>query len=238
MARSAEQNRLARERARESLVVAAIDVFAERGIDGATIAEITSRAGVAQGLVNYHFGGKDQLILAVVDRWFEMLFGIAHGEGEGATAVAPSPAVLPPPDGRLAGIIDTVLGMTAHALPLQRVIVALQQQPATRALFAEAERRHLAEVTAAEDAVRSIFRERGEADPAVEEIMLRSLLDGIVGQCIIYGDSYPLESARRWVHRQYGLPAPTTPLQTATVVPEPGAGRGEEPRARASNDPA
>lgn len=257
MARSPEQNRLARERSRESLLLAAIDVFAERGIDGATIADITGRAGVAQGMVNYYFGGKEQLVQAVIDRWFDMLLGIAHSgppaqgergssdegapsaEGsrsEGAAASAetraPRAAVTPSPEVRLAAIIDTALGMTAVALPLQRVVVALQQQPTTRVLFAEAERRHLAGVVAAEDAVRSIFRDRGDADPALEEIMLRSLLDGIVGQRIMYGDSYPLEEARRWVHRRYGLPEPAATLPGMT---KPAPGSGSEPRARASH---
>ncbi|MCE4027524.1 MULTISPECIES: TetR/AcrR family transcriptional regulator [unclassified Microbacterium] len=247
MARSPEQNRMARERSRESLLEAAIDVFAERGIDGATIADITGRAGVAQGLVNYYFGGKEQLVQAVIDRWFDMLLGIAHSgppPAQGRTpgvdgAVArpaeeqarpPSAASLPP-EVRLAAIIDTALGMTAVALPLQRVVVALQQQPTTRALFAEGERRHMAGVVAAEDAVRSIFRERGDADPALEEIMLRSVLDGIVGQRIVYGDSYPLEQARRWVHRRYGLPEPDAPLPGMT---KPAPGSESEPRARAS----
>ena len=240
MARSAEQNRLAREHSRESLLQAAVDVLAERGVDGATIAEITGRAGVARGMVNYYFGGKEQLVQAVIDRWFEMLFGIAHGDPS-ATAhaslgdpVASGQAVPPPADVRLAGIIDTVLGMTAVALPLQRVVVALQQQPATRALFAEAERRHIAAATAAEDAVRAIFRERGDADPAMEEIMLRSLLDGIIGQRIIYGDTYPLEGARRWVHRRYGLPEPSSPLPG--LIARAASEDGAEPRARASHE--
>ncbi|WP_270410390.1 TetR/AcrR family transcriptional regulator [Microbacterium maritypicum] len=78
MARSDEQNRLARERARENILQAAIETFSERGVAGASIAEITQRAGVAQGLVNYHFGGKEQLVIAVIDRWFETVLGFAR----------------------------------------------------------------------------------------------------------------------------------------------------------------
>ncbi|MFE2771030.1 TetR/AcrR family transcriptional regulator [Microbacterium resistens] len=210
MARSAEHNRRARERSRQSIIEAAIDVFAERGVDGATISDITGRAGVAQGLVNYYFGGKDQLVAAVIDLWFDALVGIARVRG---TA-----------DERLTAVIDSALAMTAVALPLQRVVLAIQQQPSTRRMFAESEARHADAVTAAEDAVREIFRERGAADPAVEEIMLRSLLEGILGKCIVYGDSYPLESARGWVHRLYGLPEPTSPLPLALLPLGEGAG--------------
>lgn len=117
MARSDDQNRTARERSREAILDAATALFAEHGVSGASIAAITQRAGVAQGLVSYHFGGKDHLVSAVVDRWFETLFGIPEAEGSA--------------DERLAGIIDGALLATGYALPVQRAVFSLQQQPKT-----------------------------------------------------------------------------------------------------------
>lgn len=222
MARSEEQNRAARERARESILQAAIELFAERGVAGASVAEITRKAGVAQGLVSYHFGGKDQLISAVIDRWFETVLGFAQVDGT--------------PDERLATVIDGALMATAYALPLQRAVLAMQQQPSTHRLFAESERRHEPAVTAAEDAVRALFRARGAADPALEEVMLRSVLEGVFVKFAVFGRTYPLEDARRWVRRQYGLPEPTEPLPQAPIpgLPEAPAETPSEPRPRAS----
>lgn len=212
MARSEEQNRLARERARESILNVAIEVFAERGVSGASIAQITRRAGVAQGLVNYHFGSKDQLTAAVIDRWFDTVLSFVQVDGT--------------PDEILAAVIDGALMATAFALPLQRAVLAMQQQPSTHRLFAEAEQRHAVASLAAEDRVRDLFRARGAADPAIEEIMLRSMLEGVFVKYAVFGDTYPLEDARRWVHRTYGLPKPAQPL------PLPPAPAGE-PRPRA-----
>ncbi|KNY05335.1 TetR/AcrR family transcriptional regulator [Microbacterium sp. GCS4] len=203
MARSDEQNRLARERAREVILQAAIETFAERGVAGASIAEITQRAGVAQGLVNYHFGGKDQLVAAVIEQWFAALFGI--------------PEVPGPADTRLAGIIDGAIMATGYALPLQKVVLALQQQPATHRLYAEVEDRYHDRAIEAEEKVRDIFRERGAADPELEEIMLRSTLEGILLKFAVYGDTFPLEDARRWMHRVYDLPVPEAPLPLAVA---------------------
>ena len=214
MARSEEHNRQARERAREALLDAAITLFAERGVAGASIAEITRLAGVAQGLVSYHFGGKDQLISAVIDRWFETVIGISRVEGT--------------PDDALAAIIDGALLATAFAVPLQRAVLAMQLQPATHRLFAESEQRHAAGVTAAEDAVRALFRARGASDPALEEVMLRSTLEGVFVKFAVFGESYPLEDARRWVRRIYGLPEPVAPLALS------GSPRGAQLRPRAS----
>ncbi|CAN7193076.1 MULTISPECIES: TetR/AcrR family transcriptional regulator [Microbacterium] len=214
MARSDEQNRLARERARENILQAAIETFSERGVAGASIAEITKRAGVAQGLVNYHFGGKEQLVAAVIDRWFETVLGFARVEGT--------------PDEMLAAVIDGALTATAYAIPLQRAVLAMQQQPATHRLFAESEARHEAGATAAEDAVRDLFRARGAEDPALEEVMLRSTIEGVFVKSAVFGDTYPLEEARRWMFRRYGLPEPT-----ASIAP-PAPLRDGEPRPRAT----
>lgn len=213
MARSEDQNRIARERAKEVILNAAIEVFEERGVSGASIAEITKRAGVAQGLVSYHFGGKDQLIAAVIDQWFITLLELPSVEGT--------------PDEVLASIIDSVFQATAYAVPLQRVVLAIQQQPATHRLFAESEERFGEAVTMAEDAVRNLFRARGAADPGLEEVMFRSVLEGVFVKYSVYRDTYPLEDARRWVRRLYGLPEPTVPLPLSTPA------RDGEPRPRA-----
>jgi len=42
-------------------------VMAERGFDGASVASIARRAGLAPGLVHYHFGSKREILLALVD---------------------------------------------------------------------------------------------------------------------------------------------------------------------------
>jgi TetR/AcrR family transcriptional regulator len=67
---------------RDSILVAAADLFAERSFDGATTREIAARAGVAQPLLNYHYRSKDELWRAAVDSLFEALTSsaVAHVE--------------------------------------------------------------------------------------------------------------------------------------------------------------
>src|SRR2546429_8508046 len=53
---------------RAQVLDAARDELAERGYTGTTTRSIAERAGVQLSLVHYHFGGKRQLLVAVLDR--------------------------------------------------------------------------------------------------------------------------------------------------------------------------
>jgi AcrR family transcriptional regulator len=53
---------------REQLIEIARTVFAERGVDGASVEEIAARAEVSKPVVYEHFGGKEGLYAVVVDR--------------------------------------------------------------------------------------------------------------------------------------------------------------------------
>jgi TetR/AcrR family transcriptional regulator len=58
---------------RDKIVAAALEAFAERGLDGARTRDIAARAGVNQGLITYHFSSKEQLWKAAADRIFALL---------------------------------------------------------------------------------------------------------------------------------------------------------------------
>lgn len=56
--------------ARERILAAALEVFAERGFDGARTRDIAERAGANLGLLTYYFGGKEPLWQAAVSHAF------------------------------------------------------------------------------------------------------------------------------------------------------------------------
>lgn len=53
---------------REQLLDVGRAVFAERGFEGASVEDIAARAGVSKPVVYEHFGGKEGIYAAVVDR--------------------------------------------------------------------------------------------------------------------------------------------------------------------------
>jgi AcrR family transcriptional regulator len=72
---------------RAALLDAATELFAARGFDGVSTAQIARRAGVTKALVNYHFGGKRPLYLAILGSTFAEL-----AERVERLAAAPRPA--------------------------------------------------------------------------------------------------------------------------------------------------
>jgi AcrR family transcriptional regulator len=61
---------------REQLIEIARGLFAERGVDGASVEEIAARAGVSKPIVYEHFGGKEGLYAVVVDREVRQLLAM------------------------------------------------------------------------------------------------------------------------------------------------------------------
>lgn len=55
---------------RSRILDAALDVFTERGFEGASARQIAARAGTNHGLIAYYFGGKKKLWQATVDHAF------------------------------------------------------------------------------------------------------------------------------------------------------------------------
>lgn len=53
---------------RNQLIDTALSVFAEKGLEGATVKELSKAAGVAQGLMYHYFRNKEDLLRAVRER--------------------------------------------------------------------------------------------------------------------------------------------------------------------------
>lgn len=52
---------------REAIIAAAYAIAAERGLRGVTVRDVADLAGVSTGLVLFHFGTKDALVLALLE---------------------------------------------------------------------------------------------------------------------------------------------------------------------------
>jgi TetR/AcrR family transcriptional regulator, regulator of cefoperazone and chloramphenicol sensitivity len=58
-----------RQATKEALLAAGLQVFAERGYDAATTREVAQTAGVNEQLIQRYFGGKEGLLVAIIERF-------------------------------------------------------------------------------------------------------------------------------------------------------------------------
>jgi AcrR family transcriptional regulator len=81
---------------RDKLIDAAARLFAEQGIDAVSLAEIVRASGQRNtSAVQYHFGGRDDLLLAILERYVPVirtrrleLLAIAESDGSDVRAAA------------------------------------------------------------------------------------------------------------------------------------------------------
>jgi AcrR family transcriptional regulator len=198
MPRSEQANEQLREQSRERILGAALEVFAEKGFHTATISDITARAGVSRGLITYYFPGKHELAAELLGRYLDALTALLDVAGT--------------PDERLASIIDGIVAATASTLPVQRLMLSLMVHPSTLPLFASMERHKAEKLVQLEERLRDLFATREAGDPALEEVLFRSVMEGVIFKATVYGDTYPLERIRSRLYELYRLPAPDKPL--------------------------
>jgi len=65
--------RLPRQQRMQEIMQVAADVFRERGYSEALTAEIAARAGVVEGTIYRYFPGKRELLIRVVEQWYERI---------------------------------------------------------------------------------------------------------------------------------------------------------------------
>ncbi|MFV0318348.1 MAG: TetR/AcrR family transcriptional regulator [Microthrixaceae bacterium] len=76
------------------LLDAAAELFAERGIDSTSIDAIADRAGRTSGAVYDHFGGKEGVLLALLDGWVDDVAAVVGAELITASSLRESLMVL------------------------------------------------------------------------------------------------------------------------------------------------
>jgi len=171
---------------RADLLDAATAVFAEKGVGAATVSDVTTAAGVAKGTFYLYFESKEQLVVALRDRFFDGLLDEIEGEL----------ARLPAGDwwGRVDALVD--LGIRRQLDVLDQHEVVFHQADgltgdAARAHADGVERAHARAV----GALGRLIAEGTEAgafavpDPPTTARLLFSALDGAI--CGVHGHHSP-----------------------------------------------
>ena len=150
------------EERRAQIVEGLLTVMATSGYEGATIVAIGKAAGLASGLVHYHFATKEQVLLALVER---LVLGVRaryearrHDEGEA--------------EGRLAAWIEAHVGRGKDGDARAVVAWSLVGAEAVRnaAVRAAYQRAIEDEIAFTKDLVRGCLERQGKATAGAKRI--------------------------------------------------------------------
>ena len=83
-----------RARTREALLDAAAELFAERGVEGASVDAIAEKADRTSGALYDHFGSKDGLLYALLEGWVDDVAAVTGAELSTATTLDERMAVM------------------------------------------------------------------------------------------------------------------------------------------------
>lgn len=167
-------------RSEDALLDAAAELIAERGVQGASLASIGTRAGVSRGLPNHHFGSKDALVARLAQRAQN---GIGQRMQEAQREQADRIGDLSALD-RVLLAVDGYLEMFEDPTPDQHALLVMWGStfPARASVdgMADAERRAYEGLSGLIASGQTDGSVRSGVDPIATAVLLHGLMRGLV----------------------------------------------------------
>lgn len=185
--RPASGNQVRAERTRTALINVTVEIVVSEGIAAATGRHIADTAGVTWGVIQYHFGDRDGLLLAVVDQGF----------GELQEALESLPAATP--DTSTRQLVEAVVEAAWQAIASSTARAATEILIGTRATRGASITERIKQLGKTFSTLgATIDRDLGlTGDAAVGDLLLTSLRGMIANQLVMHR---PVETIRERRH--------------------------------------
>ena len=176
---------MATSRARERILAAATRLFADEGIHPTSVDRVIAEAGVAPMTVYRHFGGKDELVTATLERWSGEWLGWLRDEAEAGDDAG----------SRLEGLWDALEKWFAdegfRGSYVDNVATELRAKPGH-----PAQRIIAAHRAALRGLLREIAAQAGATSPTGAALQLHILIDGATALAVVDRQPGAAASAR------------------------------------------
>jgi AcrR family transcriptional regulator len=188
---------MATSRARGRILDAATRLFREEGIHATSVDRVIAEADVAPMTVYRHFGGKDELVTATLERWSEQWLGWLRREAARGGD---------DPGARLDGLWDALEKWFAdegfRGSYVDNVASELRAKPGHPAQTPVAAHR-----AALRQLLRELATATGAPSPAGAALQLQTLIDGATAVAVIDRQPGAAASARAMAAAVLGQPA-------------------------------
>lgn len=181
--RPAHGNQVRAERTRAQVIDVAVQIVLSEGIAAASGRHIADTAGVTWGVIQYHFGDRDGLLLAVVDQGFDELM-------DGLNSLPPATAETP-----TRARVESAVTAAWQAMSSPTARAATEILIGTRATRGASTTEHIRRLGRTFNAlIASIDRDLGQTqNAAIGELLLTTLRGMIANQLVM---DRPVDTSR------------------------------------------
>jgi AcrR family transcriptional regulator len=169
---------------RERIIDAALDLFGDQGLTGATVRDIAARAKVNVAAISYHFGGKEELYRAVAETVIGEIAGRVRSRVGKFLATPPADAesAVHALEELFTAFVDVIVG-PEEMRRVARFVIREQMQPtsAFEVLFAMLSEFH--------GSATRLFAMAAGANPDADDTKLRAFM--VFGQVLVFRIAEP-----------------------------------------------
>jgi AcrR family transcriptional regulator len=176
--------------AEEALLDAAARLFARKGVEATTLAEIGHEAGYSRGLANHHFGSRAALVERLAERTQRRFVARTTASLGGVEAIVEVVDRYIDGVGRAASEARAFIVMWGSSFPAEAPL---------RAVFVEDDSRFRRGVAALVHRGQASGAVRPDADPAAFGVVLIAMLRGVAAQFLVDPDAVDLTATRQAV---------------------------------------
>jgi AcrR family transcriptional regulator len=193
MPRRPEQFEEIREKSREKILSAALDLFANKGYDATSIDSIAKKAGISKGLIYNYFESKKSILLAIFNDAMKLGEEMVMGQIN-----------VKDPLQRKKAIIELTFDMISKRPEYVKLLTVMALQPGVMAETKEFTQNAYKKT----EEWGKIITGKGKRLAVIESLMIGALMDGITLNFIMYGEKYPLEELKKEIIKVYCTPKP------------------------------
>ncbi len=191
MPRKPEQFEEIREKSREKILDAALDLFANKGYDATSIDSIAKKAGVSKGLIYNYYDSKKAMLLAIFDQAMQI-----------GDAVMVEVKKEKDPDVRIRNMVEGFFAMVDQQPGYLKLLMVLSLQPGVM----EDMKTHMGQIFERNSRFISSAFAKGREKDTIKGFMLDALFDGVLLNYIRYGKHYPINAIKKRIIEEYCLP--------------------------------
>jgi len=177
---------------KESLLQAALKVFATNGYHGSSVADIAKEAKVSKALFYHYFDSKNDLLVIFakqrLEEWNPLIENLE---------------TIQDPKQRIVFLIDFVLSELESRSDWLRFLYMLYLSTEGIHAIQEAMQKYKTQFDRLLAAEQKLYKDLGYDDPEMEATYLRSLLQGISLEYLLSGGNYPLQTMKDKIIQRY-----------------------------------